>query len=67
MWKTHFDEEDMIGCIALNFEITRYKILLDIHYLSVRFWRDTASQTLHPYKITKVTRVSKIRGMSKSG
>jgi hypothetical protein len=31
---TRFYEEDMIGCIAFNFEIISYKIILDFLYLS---------------------------------
>jgi hypothetical protein len=33
----------MIGCISLNFDITSYKIILDLLYLSLRFLRDNES------------------------
>jgi hypothetical protein len=38
-----FYEEDMIGCIALNFEIISYKILFDMFYLSLGFSRYAAT------------------------
>ena len=40
--KTHFCEENMIRCIAFNFEVISYKPLLDLLNIPSRFSRNVA-------------------------
>ena len=40
--KTHFYEENRIRCIAFNFEVISYKLLLDLLNLPPRFSRNVA-------------------------
>ena len=41
--KTHFYEENMIRCIAFNFEVISYKPLLDFLNFPPRFSRNVAT------------------------
>ena len=46
--KTHFYMKNNVGCIAFNFEVIRYKMLLDLLNLSPGFSRDAATPNLTP-------------------
>ena len=46
--KTHFYKENRVECIAFNFEVIRYKMLLYLLNLSPGFSRDAAAPNLTP-------------------
>ena len=50
---THFYKENRVGCIAFNFEVIRYKTLLDLFNPSPRFSRDVATLHLTPIQDNK--------------
>jgi len=56
----HFYEEDRIRCLAFNFEIRSYKIILELFYISPGFSRNTTSPNFTSiFKMIWVRRVSK--------
>ena len=44
--KTHLYKDNRVGCIAFNFEVIRYKMLLYLFNISPVFSRDVATPNL---------------------